>query len=120
MTQLNQQISELEQQKSTAARTVAEALKQQEALDATLLAKAQEVQAKAWERVDGALDERDAKAFDAYTRGLAAMERMSASAAGENKPVPTQVAVINQTALSAEERDELLREFRASVALEVK
>lgn len=69
-------------------------------------------------RIKGALENDDPKAFDAYTRGLAALERTGASASGENKPASVNVAVGVQTSMSAEERAELLREFRRTVAIE--
>ena len=78
------------------------------------LERAQGVQGDAWARVAGSLERDDARAFDAYTRGLHAIERIAASASGENKPAVTQIAVLNQT-MSGEERAELMRAFRATV-----
>ena len=84
------------------------------------LAKAQAIQTKAWTKIDDSLEAGNAKDFDAFTRGLHAMEKISASASGELRPAQTQVAIINQATLSSDEREELLREFRASVMADQK
>lgn len=70
---------------------------------------------KAFTRVSEALDEGDPKAFDAYTRGISALERTSASASGENKPGQVNVAVGVGIQMAPEERDELLAAFRRTV-----
>jgi hypothetical protein len=85
---------------------------------AQALEQAQAIQLKAWTLAEDALDAGDAKSFDAVTRGIAAMERTAASASGENKPAQVAVGVNVQTSLSADERDELLREFRKTLALD--
>jgi len=52
------------------------------------------VKGMAW--VTETIDQREAKTFDLVARGLSNMERVWASAAGEGRPAPLQVAVINQ------------------------
>lgn len=68
------------------------------------------------ERLAGAITDNDAKATDAYARAFNALERTAASASGENKPQPAQVAV--QVNVNAEEADELVRAYRARVLAE--
>lgn len=84
---------------------------------AQALEQAQGIQIKAWTLANQALDEGDAKSFDAVTRGISAMERVAASASGENKPASVNVAVVNQT-MTAEERTELMREFARTIEAE--
>ena len=73
---------------------------------------------KAFSLADKALDDEDAKSFDAVTRGISALERTAASAAGENKPASVNVAVGVGVTLSEDEKAELMREFRKTVAIE--
>lgn len=54
------------------------------------------------------IKDKDAKAFDSITRGIAAMEKTAASVAGENKPGNVQVAVINQTSEQSDEMKALI------------
>lgn len=46
--------------------------------------------AKGFALAEGAADERDAKSFDAATRGLAALEKISSSASGEDRRVAVE------------------------------
>ena len=70
---------------------------------------------KAYSRAKEALDDGDPKAFDAYTRGISALERTSASASGENKPGAVNVAVGVGIQMDPSERDELLAAFKRTV-----
>jgi hypothetical protein len=63
---------------------------------------------KAWTAADAALSAGDTRGFDAVTRGLAAMEKIAASASGENRPKPL-VAVQNN--VSVEAIDDELRQL---------
>lgn len=55
------------------------------------------IQPKVWEQIERALNEGDSKAFDAYTRGAAAMERIAAGAAGENRQVTQSLSLVQNT-----------------------
>ena len=70
---------------------------------------------KAFTRAEQALDENDAKGFDAYTRGIRSLESSAASVAGENKPGAVNVAVGVGIQMAPEERDELMAAFRKTV-----
>jgi hypothetical protein len=82
---------------------------------AQAIEQAEAIQHKAWSLADEALEMKDAKMFDAVTRGIAAMERTAASASGENKPAALNVNVGVQTVVSPEERAELLAAWKATV-----
>ena len=71
--------------------------------------------AKAHDWVMETIDKRDAKSFDAVTRGIAALEKTGASASGENKPAGVQVAVINQQQSSDEARELIAALLAANV-----
>lgn len=70
------------------------------------------------ERLADSLVRDDAKATDSYARAARSLEAVAASASGENKPASVNVAVGVQTAMSPDERDELLREFRRTITAE--
>jgi len=74
----------------------------QELRQAVRLVQQQSVMAQtqqAWTRASEALTAADARSYDAYMRGLAAMEKISASAAGEHKPASIQIANVNAPTL---------------------
>lgn len=58
-----------------------------ERLRGTNLVAADAIAQKAWQKAESALDADDAKSWDAYTRGIHAMEKVAASASGENQKV---------------------------------
>lgn len=58
-----------------------------ERLRGTNVIAAHAIAEKAWSKAEVALDAEDAKSFDAYTRGIHAMEKVAASASGENQRV---------------------------------
>ena len=85
-----------------------------ERLRGTQIVAATAIAQKAWEKAELALEQEDAKSWDAYTRGIHAMEKVAASASGENMrmevthqgTVPTEPIKIQLQQLIALVREE--------------
>lgn len=65
-----------------------------EAIRHVTLAQIQQAQEGVGDWLKDLIQSRDSKSFDSVARGVLALEKTSASASGENRPVGTQIAIV--------------------------
>jgi predicted transcriptional regulator len=65
-----------------------------EAIRHVTLAQVQQAQEGVGDWLKEVIQSKDAKSFDSVARGVLALEKTSASASGENRPVGTQIAIV--------------------------